>query len=124
MHMKEWGSQDGGQAVDHARWMTTVSDEEASWRRMVPLLLCLVVTLDHALEAIQVSADESQTATQITLARGGGRYIEAVADYLALTAQQRQVLREQVAQDLLTAELGEELADVALSSDVFATTWV
>jgi len=126
MHIGEWGGHDGAQALSHARWMTrsTASGEESPCQRMVSLLLALVVTLDHALETIQSSAEDGQTATQVALNRGGGRYIEAAADYLDLSAQQRQALREQVAQDLLTAELGEELADVALSSDMFATTRV
>jgi hypothetical protein len=104
--------------------LLSVAESEGSWRRMVPLLLALVVTLDHALETIQVSADVGRTATQLAVGTGGGRYIEAVADYLDLTAKQQQVLREQVAQDLLAAELGEDFAEVAVRNGPLSATWV
>jgi len=125
VQIREAGGQDGAQAADQAQGMTLLATEnEGSWRRVVPLLLVMVVMLDHALETIQVSADEGRNPTQVTVGRGGGRYIETVADYLDLTAQQRQDLREQVAQDLLAAELGEDLAGEAVRNSPLITTWV
>jgi hypothetical protein len=126
MQVKEPSGQDGAQAADRAQRMAVLSatGKEGTWQRMVPLILAVVVTLDHALETIQISADDGRTSTQAASGRGGGRYVEAVADYLDLTAQQRQALREQVAQDLLAAELGEELAEIAVRKGPLSATWM
>jgi hypothetical protein len=86
-------------------------EDGGSWKKVVPLLLAIIATLDDGLREVEAIAQGGDASN--SRKRGGktsgGRFLEAVADYLELRRAERHLLVVEVVHHILSLHLGEGL---------------